>query len=106
MPADNAATFSREAVIAADHPCLDGHFPGNPVVPGVLLLDNIGRLVRQWKPGCRIAGIAQAKFHLPLRPEQRITITLTEQNPRHLKFECFREHEKIASGVLQIEMPS
>jgi 3-hydroxymyristoyl/3-hydroxydecanoyl-(acyl carrier protein) dehydratase len=92
--------------IPADHPCLSGHFPGNPVVPGVLLLDTVARLVRQWKPGCRIAGIPQAKFHQVLRPEQVVTVTLTEQNLHSIKFVCFREHEKIASGVLLIETPA
>jgi 3-hydroxymyristoyl/3-hydroxydecanoyl-(acyl carrier protein) dehydratase len=106
MPVSNAARISRDTAIAASHPCLPGHFPGNPIVPGVLLLDSIGHILQQWKPSCRIAGIAQAKFHQLLRPEQRVTITLTEQNPRSIKFVCFREHEKIASGVLQIEIPS
>lgn len=106
MPANDAAIFSREAVIAADHPCLAGHFPDNPVVPGVLLLDSVGHALRQWKPACRIAGIAQAKFHQPLCPEQRFTIRLIEKNPHSIQFECFLSREKIASGLLLIESQS
>lgn len=106
MPTSNAATFSSSALIGADHPCLEGHFPGNPIVPGVLLLDHVGHLLKQWKPGCRIASIAQAKFHQLLRAEQRVTVTFTEQTPRSIKFECFEGAEKIATGILTIEVQS
>jgi 3-hydroxyacyl-[acyl-carrier-protein] dehydratase len=105
MSANNAATFSRDTIIACDHPCLAGHFPGDPVVPGVVLLDRVADLIRLWKPNCRIAGIAQAKFHQLLRPEQRVTVTLIEQGAFAIKFVCAREAEKIASGVINIEIP-
>ena len=33
--------------IAAEHPALAGHFPGAPILPGVLLLDEMVRAVEQ-----------------------------------------------------------
>jgi 3-hydroxyacyl-[acyl-carrier-protein] dehydratase len=106
MLASRAATFSRNTSVPVNHPCLAGHFPGDPVVPGVLLLDMVGALLQQWKPGSRIAGIVQAKFHQLLRPEQLITVTLWEPKPGNVAFECLRGPEKIASGVISIEMPA
>ena len=42
-------TFEVHRVIAKDHPALAGHFPGNPIVPGVLILDEVMRAAEQWR---------------------------------------------------------
>lgn len=61
--------------IPADHPALPGHFPGNPVVPGVVLLELIQRQARV------LAGFRDGpahwqriKFLRPVRPEQPIRL--------------------------------
>ncbi|MGT2490860.1 hypothetical protein ACU4GD_10865 [Cupriavidus basilensis] len=40
-----AARTTAGFVIAPDHPALAGHFPGHPVVPGVVLLDHAIALI-------------------------------------------------------------
>lgn len=59
-----------EVRVAADHPALQGHFPGNPIVPGVVLLDAVIANV-ELATGRGIARIEQAKFHSALRPDER-----------------------------------
>ena len=73
-------TYVREAIINDDHPSLPGHFPGNPIVPGVVLLDQVRISVSMWRHGNIITALPQVKFHLPLFPEQAFTIHLEEKN--------------------------
>lgn len=55
--------------ISSGHPALPGHFPDNPVVPGVVLLDRIAAAIERVRSG-RLARIASVKFLAPLRPDE------------------------------------
>lgn len=67
-------------VIPADFPAFEGHFPGNPLLPGVcqcsLCADALGRL--NGRP-MEIESISRSKFIAPIRPGQRVLITLTSR---------------------------
>jgi 3-hydroxyacyl-[acyl-carrier-protein] dehydratase len=53
--------------VAPDHPSLAGHFPGNPVVPGVLLLDRAMEALDR-STGQRVTSLHRVKFVSALRP--------------------------------------
>ena len=55
-------------IIAADHPALPGHFPGAPIVPGVLLLDEALRAAASAQRAADYWRIGSAKFIKPVRP--------------------------------------
>jgi 3-hydroxymyristoyl/3-hydroxydecanoyl-(acyl carrier protein) dehydratase len=55
--------------VPASHPALPGHFPGHPVVPGVLLLDEV-RVQVEACSGRRVARIVQVKFIQSLGPAE------------------------------------
>ena len=65
-------TFIGEATIAADHPALPGHFPGNPIVPGVVLLELVEALLAGH--GYRVRECAQVKFLSPVFPLDRLAL--------------------------------
>lgn len=53
--------------VAGDHPSLAGHFPGRPIVPGVLLLDEVMAAVRR-ACGRDVVRVQQARFLSTLLP--------------------------------------
>ena len=88
--------------IDASHPSLPGHFPGRPIVPGVLLLDQVISRAERWL-GYRlsIGALAQAKFTQPLLPNEEATLSLTYTEPE-LKFEIVKESDRIAQGSFKL----
>ena len=70
--------------IHPDHPALPGHFPGRPVVPGVVLLDHAARAVLAARPGHRLAGVEVAKFLRPVAPAERVTLELDQRDQRRM----------------------
>lgn len=96
-------SFEQRGLIAADHPGLAGHFPGNPIVPGVMLLDEVLRAFAAWRPTDRPMGIPQVKFLAPLRPEQPFTIRLKESGGDEVRFDCLGEDDRLlARGHLTL----
>jgi 3-hydroxymyristoyl/3-hydroxydecanoyl-(acyl carrier protein) dehydratase len=62
--------------VPADHPCLDGHFPGNPLVPAVVILELAFEALRASLPRpVALRGVAIAKFVRPVRAGERVTVT-------------------------------
>lgn len=104
--------------IPDDHPCLPGHFPGRPVVPGVVVLDRVfaaveaasGALPSAAHDGAGHVRMPQVKFVQPLLPLQAARVELTALAPaeaatraQRWRFSVLREADGavLASGELQ-----
>lgn len=60
--------------IPADHPALPGHFPGDPVVPGVVILSRVANALRTHFPHIELDALLNARFHAPLRPGETFCV--------------------------------
>jgi 3-hydroxymyristoyl/3-hydroxydecanoyl-(acyl carrier protein) dehydratase len=80
-----------------DHPCLPGHFPGEPVVPGVVLLE--AALQAMGVAATRPRALSWVKFLRPLLPAQAALIRWHEAGGQ-LRFEVLREGAVLVRGAL------
>ena len=88
--------------VSKEHPSLAGHFPGQPVVPGVLVLERLLEAAEgQIGHALRIAGLAHVKFPAPLMPEEEARLTFHIDGDR-LAFEVEHEGRLIARGIFQL----
>ncbi|MEM0923292.1 MAG: hypothetical protein AAGF44_00685 [Pseudomonadota bacterium] len=74
MPAANRTESVARPGLTADAPCLDGHFPGNPIVPGAVLLAQAAEWLAE--QGSEIAVVKRMKFLRPLPPESEFRIEM------------------------------
>jgi 3-hydroxyacyl-[acyl-carrier-protein] dehydratase len=65
-------------VFAADEPFFRGHFPGDPLVPGVILTEALAQMAGiaagQVGRSFRLTAIKGMKFLAPVRPEEVIAL--------------------------------
>lgn len=89
-------------VVPPNHPALAGHFPGRPIVPGVVLLDRSLLLAGCLPPGRRWC-IAQAKFLRPVGPGEALRWSFTASSDTAQRFVIHAGDALVASGLLQQE---
>jgi 3-hydroxyacyl-[acyl-carrier-protein] dehydratase len=66
--------------VTSNEPHLQGHFPGNPIMPGVLLLEAMAQTAGLLLPAGSSAFLAQikeARFRRPIIPGDQIRIEAT-----------------------------
>lgn len=92
-----------DVAVPADLPAFEGHFDGDPVLPGVFLLERIvvAQARAAWPDLGGLRGARRLKFSRPVRPGDALTLRLTRR-PGAVAFELVRGGEACASGALDV----
>lgn len=92
-----------QLAIGADHPAFAGHFPGLPIVPGVVLLDEalhaIGGAIGADLSACRISSV---KFLSPVRPGEPVSVSYEISGNGSIRFDMLSRERKIAIGSVRM----
>ena len=96
-----------EWALSSDHPAAQGHFPGNPIIPGALLLAETLRAIGA-DLGVRLAPceVRSAKFPHPARPGDRLRVEFSGSAQRGITFTCVAGGVTVLSGKVQCPVTS
>ena len=87
--------------ISADHPALPGHFPGHPIVPGVVLLDEALAVIDRafgLSPPLRLLRV---KFMAPVGPGQEVTVAAAPPAQGTVRFSCTADDRPVLSAMVR-----
>lgn len=88
--------------LAPDHSAAQGHFPGNPIIPGaVLLAETLSLIEREWRVSLRGARVRLAKFPHPARPGERLRVEFSGTAGSQVKFRCAVDGKAVLIGELE-----
>ncbi len=88
-----------ELVFSAGHPCLEGHFPGNPVVPAAAILAELTAWAEA-ELGRPVVGIKSARFRAALRPETSWSVAMESGADQAASITCSSDGEVRMSAKL------
>lgn len=100
--------------IGSDHPAFDGHFPGQPLLPGVVLLSEVLEALLRAAPEAIGSNprISTVKFLAPVRPGAHLEVRWTGGGQARLRFQVWRHAPgdpiggvQAASGQLEAGAP-
>jgi 3-hydroxyacyl-[acyl-carrier-protein] dehydratase len=88
-----------ERIFQADHPASLGHFPGNPIIPGaVLLSETIMAIEHDLNASLLPLQITAAKFLHPARPGDRVVIEFSRGAKGEIRFACTVDGKPVLTG--------
>jgi 3-hydroxyacyl-[acyl-carrier-protein] dehydratase len=111
MPENSSVSAAKNVSrhFAVGHRAAEGHFPGNPIIPGAVLLREIVAAISSGAESggnaARCRDIRSAKFHHPVRPGDTIVVSWAVEAGGEVRFSCSvaSSPRPAVTGVLRLD---
>ncbi|MDX9745833.1 MAG: hypothetical protein WCX84_06520 [Syntrophales bacterium] len=95
------------ATVKKDSPWFSGHFPGNPIVPGLAILAMVKEAICEEESvrgkTIRVEHVRRVRFRLPVKPDDILTLSFTRSRQAEnlsYSFRVFLDTNPVCSGVV------
>ena len=98
--------ISADIRVPSDSPWFDGHFPGEPILPGVaqigMVFDTIKKAHNQ---ELMVSSVRRVRFKRIIRPDDQLKIIAVplKQETDSYSFRILIQDETVCSGVMTVE---
>ena len=101
-------SMTDQVSIPAESPWFEGHFPGDPLLPGIAQLHMVMEAIRATlNEAVCLTGLKRVRFKRIIRPEETIDIAVdpVEDKPGMYRFQLLIEGEIACSGIMLTGLP-
>lgn len=106
-----SGAFLAEACAGAGSLWFSGHFPGEPILPGIAILSMVMDVIRHHEAEkgrkIRIAGVKRVRFKLPVRPDELLKISLSlyqQEVGLSYHFSIGLDGKTVCTGIAKAEL--
>jgi 3-hydroxymyristoyl/3-hydroxydecanoyl-(acyl carrier protein) dehydratase len=95
-----------EIQVLTDSPWFSGHFPGQPILPGIAQLGMVFDAICHFgNPDMKITHISRVRFKQMIRPDDHLHVIVTPQKGQagSYAFRIMMDTELACSGLMKVE---
>jgi len=94
---------SSNFIVNSSHPSINGHFPGNPVVPGAVIIENVIFAFSKLYSSKDITSLSTVKFIKTIATNQKIDVNFRNISFELVSFECVSDGVISALGRFKVK---
>jgi 3-hydroxymyristoyl/3-hydroxydecanoyl-(acyl carrier protein) dehydratase len=94
--------ISFDFIVSASHPSIPGHFPGNPIVPGAVIIENVIRAFSRSDDSREITSLFTVKFIKSIEVNQKVDVNFLSISTELISFECISNNVVSVLGRFKV----
>ena len=102
-----ASVITAQFIVKSGSPWFEGHFPDNPIVPGIAQMNMIFDLMqRTMGPGLKLEGFKRVRFKQLIRPDTPISVLIKpgKKSPNRFEYQLTADQKIVCTGFIDMRL--